>query len=168
MSNPDVSIIITNYNYGKFLARSIRSCISQRNVKNEVIVVDDCSTDNSLEVLEPFKKDITIIENKKNLGVAGSSNAGIKAAKGQFVIRVDADDFVRSYALKRISKDLALRTYSSRLLGSDPNLVLHGGGNTSVKTSIRDIDGKNYDVLCVKGSGWDMAEIEPAGLPAVK
>ena len=103
MSNHDVSIIITNYNYGKFLARSIRSCISQRNVKNEVIVVDDCSTDNSLEVLEPFKKDITIIENKKNLGVAGSSNAGIKAAKGQFVIRVDADDFVNkdmSYFMK--------------------------------------------------------------------
>ena len=45
---------------------------------------------------------------------------------------------------------------------------IHGGGNTSVKTSIKDIDGINYDVLCVKGSGWDMAEIEPAGLPAVK
>ena len=47
-------------------------------------------------------------------------------------------------------------------------MVLHGGGNTSVKTKIKDIDGKYYDVLCVKGSGWDMAEIEPAGLPAVK
>ena len=44
---------------------------------------------------------------------------------------------------------------------------MHGGGNTSVKTSMKDIDGKKYDVLCVKGSGWDMAEIEPAGLPAV-
>jgi len=47
-------------------------------------------------------------------------------------------------------------------------LVLHGGGNTSVKTTIKDIDGKKYKVLCVKGSGWDMADIEPAGLPAVK
>jgi len=45
---------------------------------------------------------------------------------------------------------------------------LHGGGNTSVKTRIKDIDGKNYEVLCVKGSGWDMANIEPEGLPAVK
>ena len=45
---------------------------------------------------------------------------------------------------------------------------MHGGGNTSVKTNIKDIDGKNYDVLCVKGSGWDMGEIEPEGLPAVK
>ena len=47
-------------------------------------------------------------------------------------------------------------------------MVLHGGGNTSVKTTLKDLDGKNYDVLCVKGSGWDMAEIEPEGLPAVK
>ncbi len=66
------------------------------------------------------------------------------------------------------SKDMALRVYTTRLLGRNRELVLHGGGNTSVKTSITDIDNKDYDVLCVKGSGWDMAEIEPAGLPAVK
>ena len=46
--------------------------------------------------------------------------------------------------------------------------MLHGGGNTSVKTQIKDIDSKTYEVLCVKGSGWDMGAIEPAGLPAVK
>ncbi len=63
---------------------------------------------------------------------------------------------------------MALRVYTTRLLGRNPQLVLHGGGNTSVKSSIKDIDGKNYNVLCVKGSGWDMAEIEPEGLPAVK
>jgi len=63
---------------------------------------------------------------------------------------------------------MALRVYTTRLLGRNSELVLHGGGNTSVKTSIKDIDGKKYDVLCVKGSGWDMAEIEPEGLPAVK
>ena len=63
---------------------------------------------------------------------------------------------------------MALRVYTTRLLGRNKELVLHGGGNTSVKTSVKDIDGKNYDVLCVKGSGWDMAEIEPEGLPAVK
>ena len=63
---------------------------------------------------------------------------------------------------------MALRVYTTRLLGRNSELVLHGGGNTSVKTSIKDIDGKKYNVLCVKGSGWDMAEIEPEGLPAVK
>ena len=81
---------------------------------------------------------------------------------------VEANKYVSFYKAKGISKDLALRVYTTRLLGRNNELVLHGGGNTSVKTSLKDIDGKNYNVLCVKGSGWDMAEIEPEGLPAVK
>ena len=80
----------------------------------------------------------------------------------------EAKKYIKKYTSLGHSKDLALRVYTTRLLGRNSKLVLHGGGNTSVKTSIKDIDGKNYDVLCVKGSGWDMAEIEPAGLPAVK
>ena len=80
----------------------------------------------------------------------------------------DSKKYIRKYQNLGHSKDLALRVYTTRLLGRNSELVLHGGGNTSVKTSIKDIDGKKYDVLCVKGSGWDMAEIEPAGLPAVK
>ena len=76
--------------------------------------------------------------------------------------------YISKYKKLGHSEDLALRVYTSRLLGRNSELVLHGGGNTSVKTTIKDIDGKNYDVLCVKGSGWDMAEIEPEGLPAVK
>ena len=79
-----------------------------------------------------------------------------------------ANKFIRKYKKLGFSKDLALRVYTTRLLGKNKELVLHGGGNTSVKTTIKDIDGKKYKVLCVKGSGWDMADIEPAGLPAVK
>jgi len=73
-----------------------------------------------------------------------------------------------AYAGKGVNEDLALRVYTSRLLGQDPRLVLHGGGNTSVKTKRVDLSGDVADVLCVKGSGWDMANIEPAGLPAVR
>lgn len=58
---------------------------------------------------------------------------------------------------------LADRVYTSRLLGADPSLVLHGGGNTSVKSRARDFDGRTIDVLWVKGSGWDLATIAPAG-----
>jgi len=65
----------------------------------------------------------------------------------------------------QLPPDLALRVYSSRLIGRDPSLVLHGGGNSSVKTRLRDDTGKEIEVLCVKGSGWDLADIEPAGLP---
>jgi len=79
-----------------------------------------------------------------------------------------ANKYIKKYKKLGFSKDLALRVYTTHLLGRNKELVLHGGGNTSVKTTIKDIDGKKYSVLCVKGSGWDMADIEPEGLPAVK
>ena len=79
-----------------------------------------------------------------------------------------AKKYIKKYKKLGFSNDLALRVYSTRLLGRNKELVLHGGGNTSVKTTVKDIDGRKYKVLCVKGSGWDMADIEPPGLPAVK
>src|SRR3954467_11156998 len=78
----------------------------------------------------------------------------------------DADAAVAAY--ENLGRDLALRVYTTRLLGQDARLVLHGGGNTSVKTRVADLNGDAVDVLCVKGSGWDMGSIEPAGLPAVR
>src|ERR1700684_4322971 len=78
----------------------------------------------------------------------------------------DADAAVDRY--KDLGRDVALRVYTTRLLGQDPKLVLHGGGNTSVKTRMRDLLDDEVDVICVKGSGWDMGNIEPAGLPAVR
>src|ERR1700688_4070455 len=80
----------------------------------------------------------------------------------------DADAFVARYPAQGVARDVALRVYTTRLLGSDPRLVLHGGGNSSVKTTARDLLGETVEVLCVKGSGWDMGNIEPAGLPAVR
>src|SRR6187549_1983143 len=78
----------------------------------------------------------------------------------------EAEAAVARYA--DVPRDVALRVYTTRLLGADPKLVLHGGGNTSVKTRVADLNGDDVEVLCVKGSGWDMGTIEPAGLPAVR
>ena len=64
--------------------------------------------------------------------------------------------------------DLGLRVYTSRLLGRDPSLVLHGGGNTSVKITERDIFGEPVEVLYVKGSGWDLETIDTPGFAPVK
>jgi rhamnose utilization protein RhaD (predicted bifunctional aldolase and dehydrogenase)/NAD(P)-dependent dehydrogenase (short-subunit alcohol dehydrogenase family) len=80
----------------------------------------------------------------------------------------EAKDAVDRYGAAGVREDLALRVYSTRLLGRDPKLVLHGGGNTSLKTRARDFSGGEIDVLCVKGSGWDMGAIEPASMPAVR
>lgn len=68
----------------------------------------------------------------------------------------------------KFETELELRAYSSRLLGSDPNLVLHGGGNTSVKIAEENLYGKEEEILYVKGSGWDLATIQPAGFAPVR
>ncbi len=80
----------------------------------------------------------------------------------------EAEGIAAQYAAKGVGKDLALRVYSSRLLGKEPKLVLHGGGNTSLKTVVADLSGERAEILCVKGSGSDLASIEPEGLPAVR
>ena len=76
--------------------------------------------------------------------------------------------FSAKYKKYRIPVELIERVYTSRLLGSDPRLVLHGGGNTSVKSISKDSDGESHEVIYVKGSGWDLSNIEPGGFPAVK
>jgi rhamnose utilization protein RhaD (predicted bifunctional aldolase and dehydrogenase)/NAD(P)-dependent dehydrogenase (short-subunit alcohol dehydrogenase family) len=83
-------------------------------------------------------------------------------------VDTEAKDVVARYTARGVPADLALRVYTTRLLGQNPKLVLHGGGNTSVKMRLPDLMGDETEVLCVKGSGWDMGQIEPAGLPAVR
>ena len=80
----------------------------------------------------------------------------------------DAKSLIELYQAQGVHEEIAIRTYTTRILGREPRLVLHGGGNTSVKTTVTDALGDTYQVLCVKGSGWDMGVIEPAGLPAVQ
>jgi len=80
----------------------------------------------------------------------------------------DAEATVDRYTGTGIPAELAYRVYSTRLLGGDPALVLHGGGNTSVKLRMPDLAGDETDVLCVKGTGADMARIEPSGMSAVR
>ncbi len=63
--------------------------------------------------------------------------------------------------------DLAMRVYTSRLIGAEESLVLHGGGNTSVKTTMKNILGDEVEGLFIKGSGWDLATIEEAGFPGL-
>ena len=64
--------------------------------------------------------------------------------------------------------DLGSRVYTSRLIGSIPDLVMHGGGNTSCKSIKKDTFGKDINVISVKGSGWDLGTIEAEGLPSIK
>jgi len=118
----DVSIVVTNYNYGKYISRCLRSCLDQFNHKPQVIVVDDCSNDVSLERIYPFLNDITFIQNKENLGVAEASNIGIRAAKEQFVVRVDADDYINEH-LSYIMRTYLVENHDAFCVSCDYFLV---------------------------------------------
>ena len=80
----------------------------------------------------------------------------------------EAKKYISQYKKNKISKELALRIYTTHLLGRDKDLVLHGGGNTSLKTSMNNVFKEKIDVMHIKGSGWDMGSIDYPGLPAVE
>ncbi|MGH6672293.1 MAG: bifunctional aldolase/short-chain dehydrogenase [Xanthobacteraceae bacterium] len=80
----------------------------------------------------------------------------------------DAQSIIAQSATYGLDRDFALRIYTTRLLGRDPKLVLHGGGNTSLKARMTDRLGEEVEVLRVKATGADMAAIEPAGFCAVR
>ncbi|RIK34637.1 MAG: glycosyltransferase family 2 protein [Chloroflexi bacterium] len=93
------SIIITSYNYGLYIERCIRSCFEQKYIEPrslEVIIVDDHSQDNTLEVIGKFKSfpNFRVIENHQNVGVAEAANIGIRNSMGRYFVRVDADDYI--------------------------------------------------------------------------
>lgn len=99
---PKISILITNHNYGKYLGRCLRSILSQDFPREdyEIVVVDDGSTDDSHIVYQIFKEDITLVALPQQVGLPKALNFGLKKCKGQYIVRVDADDFIHSLFLK--------------------------------------------------------------------
>ena len=79
-----------------------------------------------------------------------------------------AQQYVRDYKKKKINKDLALRIYTTHLLGKNPKLVLHGGGNSSVKSVGKNLYKKDVNLIYVKGSGWDMSNLNELGMPGLE
>lgn len=99
MKSPDISVVITNYNYGQYIRRCLRSLLNQDldASRYELIVVDDHSTDDSLEAMSSFSGagDIKVVVNKRNLGVGASARIGVDHSRGKYFVRVDADDYVQ-------------------------------------------------------------------------
>lgn len=97
-----VSIIITTYNYAQFVERAIRSALEQSLDENqfEILVINDASTDRTADVLANYIDEIRVFNLDENLGLAGARNFAIKKAKGQFVVFLDADDYIHRDLLK--------------------------------------------------------------------
>ena len=90
-----VTIIITCYNYGEYVEKAIKSALNQTQPALEIIVINDGSTDNSLEIINKYKDRVTVID-KKNEGVIAAKNQGLLAAKGEWIVYLDADDTLES------------------------------------------------------------------------
>lgn len=97
-----VSIIITAHNYAHYVERAIRSALDQSLPKSEyeIIVVNDASTDHTKAILENYVEEVRVFNLESNLGLSGARNFGIKKAKGQFIVFLDADDYIHRDLLK--------------------------------------------------------------------
>ena len=106
MITPLFSVIIPVYNSEIYLKKCIKSVIDQKHVKTEIILIDDCSTDNSLKVCNFFKdnQSVNIMRHKKNLGVSITRNDGILAAQGKYILFLDSDDWLYPGCLRGIEK----------------------------------------------------------------
>ena len=102
MSAPKISVVLPTYNGAATLADAVRSILNQTFQDMELIVVDDASSQDINAVLEEFKGDekLRYIRNDSNIGLAASINAGVAAAKGRYIARMDDDDFSVSIRLE--------------------------------------------------------------------
>lgn len=110
---PIVSIVIPVHNQEKYIGRCIRSALNQKFPESEfeIIVVNDASTDRTKYALELFDSDIRVIEHATRLGLPGALNAGIREAKGRFVVRIDADDYVHNEYINILYMHLFMNKY---------------------------------------------------------
>lgn len=115
---PEISVIMPVYNAGKFLAAAIESVLKQNYTDFEFIILDDASTDNSLEIISKVcDPRIVLIANEENLGVARSLNKGIELARGRYIARMDADDISMPNRLAR----------QVRFMQDHPEIGISGG-----------------------------------------
>jgi glycosyltransferase involved in cell wall biosynthesis len=107
---PTISVLITAYNVEKYVGRALRSVLNQSLDRNsyEIIVVNDCSTDRTRFALEVFEDEIRLVHNDTRIGLPRSLNRGIRRVKGQFIVRVDGDDYIHRDFLKILELHLRL------------------------------------------------------------
>ena len=91
--NPKISVLLPVFNGGRFLKESIESILTQTYTDFEILIIDDGSKDDSLDIINNFNdKKIRIIQNKKNVGLIGTLNRGLHESRGEFIARMDQDD----------------------------------------------------------------------------
>ncbi len=136
-SNPLISVVMPAYNAERYLAEAIDSILSQTFRDFELLLVDDCSTDTTLEIIDEYaRRDdrISVFRNDKNLKLARTLNRGIKAARGKYIARMDADDVSFPY---RFGKQV-------KFMEENPEVGILGGTMVVTGKDSRVINERRY------------------------
>lgn len=127
-----VSIIMPAYNCGQFIKESIDSVESQTYTNWELLIVDDCSTDNTADIVDLYKdKRIHCIRNSQNLGAASSREKAIKMSQGRYIAFLDADD---KWLPNKLEKQIMFMMQNNIALSYTPYYVLHPTKGTIIHT----------------------------------
>lgn len=150
-NNIEISVIIPTYNRAATITQCVESVISQSYPVNEIIIVDDHSTDNTIKLLNKFRNDLSILSTKQQSGAQTARNIGIKAAKSDWIAFLDSDD---EWLPNKIEKQISvLKTVNNNLM-----TVVHGdcyikniGSDDTKHWKLHKIDGENvYKQLLAK------------------
>ena len=135
LSQPLVSIVFTSYNHQEYLRQALDSLVNQTYLNTEIIIVDDCSTDGSQEILREYEhyENINLILQKQNSGsYVKASNFGASFAKGEYILFAQCDDFAKANQLEVLLKAFESNP-SVGVVFSKSNLVDENGKNHTFK-----------------------------------
>ena len=134
MAKPKISVIITTHNRSKLLQRALDSVMAQTFKDYELIIVDDCSKDNTQEIVSKYFPSSLYYRNVTNLGPAGSRNKGFQLSKGEYIVYLDDDnEFMPDFLMEA---ERALRLASPEVMGVRVGRIIHQNGFDDYATPI--------------------------------
>lgn len=164
-----VSIIMPSYNTAKYIEESIKSVLAQTYMNWELLIVDDCSTDNTDEIVQPFLSDkrVKYLKNEKNSGAAISRNRALREAKGKWIAFLDSDDL---WMPEKLEKQIAfMKEYDYKFSYTNYEKIDEESKNLDILVSgPRIVTKKNMYRYCWVGCLTVMYETEHIGLIQIK
>ena len=159
-----VSIIIPAYNTEQYIAKAISSALAQTLEDIEVIVVDDCSTDNTVKIVQSFSDPrVKLLLNSKNMGAGGARNKAIQAAKGKWIAVLDSDDW---YAPQRLEVLVSVAEQKNADFIADDSYLIEDGSSTPWSTIISESGMKINSIKQFEAADFILTDIE--GRPGLR
>ncbi|UOQ66415.1 glycosyltransferase family 2 protein [Hymenobacter volaticus] len=124
-----VSVCIPTYNQSQYLALAVRSAFNQTVAPSEIIILDDCSTDNTAEILKELEKEIPVLKNfrqPKNVGISKNTDECLRKATGEFIVRLDSDDILAPSYIEKLSALLVRHPEAAYAHGAIQEIDEHG------------------------------------------